>query len=182
MRRFEPSLGAGSGYGAEMPAEPSTRTTFEDARRVAQISGWREKVLIYLTRGDDELLVLEHTDQFPHAGVQVPAGGVDPGEDPATTAHRELFEETGLQLTDQAIYLASHVLTRAAPSRVRHYYWMTAPPATPGSWSHVVSAGDEDAGMLFLLTFRPLHNPGLTPHYGWESALGRLSTAMQTGQ
>lgn len=123
--------------------------------------------------------MLEHTHGFPHAGVQVPAGGVEPGEDPATTAHRELFEKTGLQVTSPAVYLESHVWTGEAPSRIRHYYWLTAPPTTPSAWSHVVSAGDSDAGMLFKLSFRPLHDPGLTPGYGWECALGRLSTVLQ---
>lgn len=134
-------------------------------------------MLIYLTRGDNELLVLQHTEEFPAAGVQVPAGGVEPGEDPAATAHRELFEETGLRVASPAVYLESHVWTSEAPSRVRHYYWLTAPPATPGAWAHVVSAGKGDAGFLFRLSFRPLGDTGLTPGYGWECALGRLSAA-----
>lgn len=158
---------------------PSVRTTFDDARRLARLHGWREKVLVYLTRADDEVLVMEHTDDFPDAGVQVPAGGVEPGEEPAATARRELFEETGLWVVSPAVYLDSHVWNGEAPSRVRHYYWLTAPPDTPDAWSHVVSAGEGDAGMLFMLSFRPLRDPGLTAGYGWECALGRLSAVLQ---
>lgn len=162
------------------PAAPSVRTTFDEARRLARLNGWREKALVYLTRGTDELLVLEHTEDFPDAGVQVPAGGVESVEEPAASARRELFEEAGLRVSGPAVHLDSHHWTNEdAPSRIRHYYWLTAPPATPDAWSHVVSAGEEDAGMLFQSSFRPLHDPGLTPGYGWECALDRLSAILK---
>lgn len=54
----------------------------------------RQKVMIYLTSGD-RLLLLDHPDH-PHAGQQVPAGTLEPGEDPVAGAHREAREETGL--------------------------------------------------------------------------------------
>ena len=129
-----------------------------------------------MTRGIDDLLVLEHSEKFPDAGIQVPAGGVEPGEDPARAAERELFEETGLHLSGDAVHLASHLWTNEeAPSRIRHYYWLTAPFDTPDSWSHLVSAGEEDVGMVFRLSFRPRQDPGLTPGYGWELGLPPLS-------
>ncbi|CAM3272889.1 NUDIX domain-containing protein [Occultella aeris] len=103
---------------------------------MARRHNWREKVL-----------VLEHTESYPTAGVQVPAGGVDPGEDPADTATRELFEETGLRVPGPAQYLSSQRWhDEAAPSRIRHYYRLTAPLETPDRWEHVVSAGEEDSG------------------------------------
>ena len=51
---------------------------YDDARRLARSNQWREKVVVYVTRGDG-LLVLQHTADYPDAGAQVPAGGVDPG-------------------------------------------------------------------------------------------------------
>ena len=136
--------------------------TYDDARRLAHENGWREKVLLYVTRGYDDLLVLEHTADYPEAGVQVPAGGVDPGECPEAAAIRELFEETGLRAGTPAVYLQSCWWPNPeAPSRVRHYYWVAVPAATSAAWAHVVSGGDHDEGMTFDLSFRPLSNPAL---------------------
>jgi len=156
--------------------------SYDDARRLARSNQWREKVLVYVTRGE-ELLVLEHTADYPDAGIQVPAGGVDPGESPEEAATRELFEETGLTARMPPIYLQSCWWPNSeAPSRIRHYYWVEALPETPTTWPHVVSAGEGDEGMTFLLSFRPPHpdrpHPGIrlgrrtaTPLSHHESAL-----------
>lgn len=150
----------------------------DDARRLARSNEWREKVLIYVTR-DDDLLVLEHGADYPDAGVQVPAGGVDPGESPNAAATRELFEETGLTARRPPVYLQSRWWPNPdAPSRIRHYYWVEAPAETPTTWSHVVSAGKDDAGLTFQLGFRPLAQTDLTPGYGWADALLRLSALL----
>lgn len=123
--------------------------------------------------------VLEHTADYPDAGIQVPAGGVDPGESTESAAIRELFEETGLQAGTPAVYLQSCWWPSSeAPSRIRHYYWLAVPAATPAAWSHVVSGGEQDKGMTFILRFRPLAGPNLTPGYGWEEALPRLLSVM----
>lgn len=52
------------------------------------------KVVAYITRGE-RLLVFAHPDA-PEAGIQVPAGTVEAGEDPAKVVLREAVEETGL--------------------------------------------------------------------------------------
>ena len=36
----------------------------------------------------------------PHNEVQLPGGGIDPGESPIHALHREVFEETGLTIYD----------------------------------------------------------------------------------
>src|SRR3989442_10215656 len=51
------------------------------------------KVVCYVTRGDD-LLVFLHKFA-PAAGLQVPAGTIEPGENPEDAALREAREETG---------------------------------------------------------------------------------------
>ena len=57
----------------------------------------RHKVVCYVVRGG-ELLVFRHVGlDWERVGVQVPAGGIEPGEDPADAAVREAWEETGLE-------------------------------------------------------------------------------------
>jgi 8-oxo-dGTP pyrophosphatase MutT (NUDIX family) len=56
-----------------------------------------EKVAVFITRGSEggrQLLLIEH----PYAGIQIPAGTVDPGETPEQAAVRETHEETGLSV------------------------------------------------------------------------------------
>jgi 8-oxo-dGTP pyrophosphatase MutT (NUDIX family) len=55
-----------------------------------------DKVLCYIVR-EGRLLVFRHTDHgSEEVGIQVPAGGVRPGETPEEAALREAREETGL--------------------------------------------------------------------------------------
>ncbi len=63
-----------------------------------------EKVSAFITQERNSvvsLLVFKH----PTAGVQVPAGSVEIGEDIETTAIRETYEETGLQHVNVVAYL-----------------------------------------------------------------------------
>lgn len=58
-----------------------------------------EKVTAFVTRQTSngiELLLFQH----PHAGIQIPAGIVEPGESPEEAALREVREETGLTNVD----------------------------------------------------------------------------------
>ena len=50
----------------------------------------KHKVLAYITHGE-RLLIFSHPD-CPEAGLQVPAGTLEPGEDPAEGAMREAWE------------------------------------------------------------------------------------------
>ncbi|CAM3625414.1 Nudix hydrolase domain-containing protein [Deinococcus saxicola] len=149
-----------------------------DARALASREGWREKVLAYITRGNDELLVFEHTPEYTSAGIQVPAGGVNVGETPEQAVTREVLEETGLRL-NHPVYLVSHEWLNPAPSRIRHYYWLTVPLNTPDAWQHVVSGGDDDDGMTFLFRFAPIEQPELISSYGYETALPHLQHLMK---
>lgn len=54
------------------------------------------KVLAYIVR-DGRLLVFRHDDySYEEVGIQVPAGGIRPGESPEAAVLREAREETGL--------------------------------------------------------------------------------------
>ena len=63
-----------------------------------------QKVTAFIVRERDdvkELLVFKH----PTAGVQIPAGTVEAGEDVETAVKREVYEETGLQFVEIESYL-----------------------------------------------------------------------------
>ncbi|MPY67295.1 NUDIX domain-containing protein [Deinococcus sp. SDU3-2] len=145
-----------------------------EARTLAARLGCREKVLAYITRRPDELLVFEHESGFVDAGIQVPAGGLEPGETPEVAVLRETLEESGLGLSAPA-HLASFHWTRGERSQVWHYYRLTAPPGTPEAWTHRVTDGERDRDMLFHLRFAPLSHPDLIAGYGYDAALPHLT-------
>jgi ADP-ribose pyrophosphatase YjhB (NUDIX family) len=113
------------------------------------------KVLAYITRDGPqgrEVLVFRHRGH-PDAGVQVPGGTVETGEELTVALHREVKEETGL--------IGLRVVSQLARARFfaewrnelqeRNVFHLEAPADLPGSWSHVVAAGEEDAGLHFEL-------------------------------
>lgn len=54
------------------------------------------RVAAYALITDDQgRLLLPHWSEAVHDGWTMPGGGIDPGEDPADAAVREVFEETG---------------------------------------------------------------------------------------
>jgi 8-oxo-dGTP diphosphatase len=54
------------------------------------------RVAAYALITDDQgRLLLPHWSEAPLDGWTMPGGGIDPGEDPADAAVREVFEETG---------------------------------------------------------------------------------------
>lgn len=54
------------------------------------------RVAAYALITDDQgRLLLPHWSEARHSGWTMPGGGMDPGEDPADAAVREVFEETG---------------------------------------------------------------------------------------
>ncbi|WP_396906972.1 NUDIX domain-containing protein [Mycolicibacterium phlei] len=56
------------------------------------------KVVGYVVQ-DEQLLVFAHDDvPLEVAGIQVPAGSVEPGEEPADAVVREVAEETGIDV------------------------------------------------------------------------------------
>ena len=65
-----------------------------------------EKVTAFITRernGGKEILLFQH----PNAGVQIPAGTVEPGEAFEAAALREGYEETGLEKLQLVQYLGT---------------------------------------------------------------------------
>ncbi len=98
-----------------------------------------EKVVAYVTRGR-RLLVFRYVHE-PAAGVQVPAGTVEPGESPDVAVLREAQEETGLEGLTIRRYLGSRDYddpTVRVPPVVhrRFYYHLECSDEAPSRWRH----------------------------------------------
>jgi ADP-ribose pyrophosphatase YjhB (NUDIX family) len=109
----------------------------------------RHKILAYITRhhkGQQQLLVFTHRDD-PEAGVQVPAGTVEPGEPIEAALFREVHEESGLAEVELVRKLAEH--EEVEWGNIRHVFHLVAPNGAPDRWTHVVDGKGEDAGMAF---------------------------------
>ncbi len=104
----------------------------------------RHRAYAYITHAQ-RLLLFTHP-RSPEAGIQVPAGSVEEGEDPADAALREAFEETGLSGLKLVRFLAQDTRDmRDCGSDELQYRWFyhlrceTTPPET---WSHGEFAKD----------------------------------------
>ncbi len=102
-----------------------------------------DKVVAYITRGD-ELLVFRHTE-FPEAGIQVPAGTVEPGEDSEAAVLREAREETGLDLLSVRSFLGEreydmHPYGKAEVHR-RRFFHIELLKEAPTTWRHLETSG-----------------------------------------
>lgn len=123
------------------------------------------RVVAYVIRGE-RLLVFDHRD-VPHAGTQVPAGRLDPGESLEEGLARELNEEAGI---------GAHVVrelgnvTRDHGQEVGTYeshYFQLETDEPRDSWEHVVHGDGDDAGLVFLYRFVPLEpQPQLAGNQG----------------
>jgi 8-oxo-dGTP pyrophosphatase MutT (NUDIX family) len=124
----------------------------------------RLRAVAYVTRGD-ELLVFEHRDD-PSAGVQVPAGRLDPGESLHAGLARELHEETGVEA------LVVRELGQLTRRHGRHgvyesHYFHCETDDSRDEWEHEVQGGGDDHGLVFVCRFVPLEpRPALAGRQG----------------
>lgn len=102
-----------------------------------------EKVVCYVTH-QDRLLVFTHLDvPLTVAGVQVPAGTIEPGETPDQDAMREVREEAGLtDLIVDGVLQTDHldVSPMRAEVQHRHFVHVTAHGPMRERWQ----AGEPD--------------------------------------
>jgi 8-oxo-dGTP pyrophosphatase MutT (NUDIX family) len=98
---------------------------------------FKQKVVAYITHGR-RLLVFSHPEH-PRAGIQVPAGTVEPGEHPDAAVLREAAEETGLPNLTTA-YLLGEQRGLPDPKRDeihdRFFYHLPYEGNPPETWRH----------------------------------------------
>ena len=121
------------------------------------------KALAYVTRGE-ELLVFRHRD-FPEAGLQIPAGTIEDGEEPEQAALRELREESGL--TDvRMVGLVGRYLYSPSPNsdeaHDRHVYHLELAAPADESWLHYeMHPSDGVPPIAFEFFWMSLSDPAL---------------------
>jgi 8-oxo-dGTP diphosphatase len=117
----------------------------------------RRRVVAYVTRecdGRTELLTIEHRD-LPEAGVQVPAGRVDHGENLVRAVRREVAEETGLDDT-RVIRRLPGFEAEYESAHESHGFHLVAEAETPDTWEHEVRGEGSDAGLVYVCSWLPL--------------------------
>lgn len=85
----------------------------------------------------DELLLFKH----PYAGIQIPAGTIEPHEDPEAAALREAFEETGLTgfTALQSLGYRDNILPANRRTIMRPTTVYARPDISSFAWVHIRS-------------------------------------------
>lgn len=141
----------------------------------------RQRVVAYITRerhGRTELLTIEHK-HLPEAGVQVPAGRVDPGETLEQGVHREVAEETGLNDVRVLRRLPEFEAEYENPYE-SYAFHLASESETSDSWEHEVRGEGSDAGLVYVCRWVPL-TLDLRLWNGRDPMLRHLLTQPKTG-
>lgn len=80
--------------------------------------------IVALTDDGRICLVRQYRTSLDRVTVEIPAGKLDPGEDPLTCAHRELREETGME-ADQMAFLTTIATSVGFTDELIHIYMAT---------------------------------------------------------
>jgi 8-oxo-dGTP pyrophosphatase MutT (NUDIX family) len=116
----------------------------------------KQKALAYITH-QRRLLVFSHPNH-PEAGIQVPAGTIEPGESPSAAALREAAEETGLAGLTTAHFLGEQIRDMIDfdldEVHQRYFYHLPYAGDPPATWRHGEhSPSDGTAGPIVFEFF-----------------------------
>lgn len=114
------------------------------------------KVLAYIIQYN-QILTFRHRD-YPEAGIQVPAGTVDPGESPEEAVLREVREESGIKglHIQEKIGVYSYFHEQKKEWQERHVFVLISNNSLPEQWTHTVSSGTDDKGLVFEYEWIPI--------------------------
>lgn len=144
------------------------------------------KAFAYITHGD-RLLVFRHVE-VPEAGIQVPAGTMKDGEDPAAAVLREAWEETGLTGLVMTGFLGEERRDRSdvGLDEIHHrfFYHLRYPDDPPETWRHAEEdPSDGSPGPIwFEFSWARLPDEIPTLHDGHEAFLPQLIGRLATEQ
>ncbi len=108
------------------------------------------KVYGYITRFYKEkpqVLVFQHS--VPEAGIQIPKGTVNPGEDPLHAVVREMVEETGLTSVYVEKLLAVDTGMNTDSKQQKRYFYQLNTTELKDNWAHHPIGGGEERGLTF---------------------------------
>lgn len=117
-----------------------------------------DKVVAYVIRGEELLVFLHVEDECPvlESGLQVPAGTVEPGEEPCDAVLRETQEETGLDGLKIVRYLGNdEPRWPGSEPQGRHFFQLSVDDA-PQEWQHVERDGGNGPARSFQLFWIPI--------------------------
>lgn len=104
--------------------------------------------------GGAEILVFTHPDGV----LQIPKGGIDPGESASDAALRELLEETGIHEVAGASVIGTHSWPGDEEHAAETWHFVRLEPTADLSdrWDHQVTGEGLDTGMVFRCGWVPL--------------------------
>lgn len=113
----------------------------------------KSKVFAYILRenqGKDELLIFAHRD-YPAAGLQVPAGTVEEGEELVAAVQREVWEESGLDNFSEVQYLGNRDFIHEGRGEIHHrsFFVLDYIGESPQRYSFEVQGSGTDQGLVF---------------------------------
>nr|WP_202410007.1 NUDIX domain-containing protein [Halobacillus litoralis] len=118
----------------------------EDRKRVNPV----KKAYGYVTRikeGQIQVLVFQHP--IAEAGIQIPKGTVDPGEDPQEAVLREMEEETGLRNFHVEQWLAEDLWKNDDGAIHHRFFYKLRVSNAEDEWDHEPTGGGEEKGLTF---------------------------------